>query len=432
MATHNSVDPRLCQSMSQFIHFDSKFNLNEEKQSERSYERRYSKVNRSYNNFVSSPEITRVETDHYRKEPSSRSLRRIKLEQRCFSNTKSNTRNSEIEHRGPDVAKVYSNYMQPYQDFEFSAPNTAHVTNRGPRQLNSEFASARNSNAQQTGRAKTSHLRNRSKSKLSASTSNLAEPVHHQFGITGYKIGKPFYNDSKNLLVFNWKNENASKKSCKYTFLDDVVKDFKKHANQATYLKHENWKEENCKTHLHGHYHKSEFSKMPRHTINEVLMRRAKKENKPPPGRYNLPKHPIPSIANFQGEQRMVVDDARWKAMQVPGFKYEIASGVKITKPKVFELKIQPAKEKPESCLKIKKGQDPCIGFYNDEESFRKTQLRFNSRKMVVTTLSKKTTFVDDAVRSRKALLAPNHYSNLERSFSRISPPPISIRKRRH
>lgn len=243
--------------------------------------------------------------------------------------------------------------MQPYQDFDLFIPNTAHVTNRAHRPITSNFGSARNSQSQiMSSRSRTSHQPRRQKNLLSQSTSNLGKP-QHKFGIEGYQIGKPFYNDKKDMLVFNWKNLNASKKGGKYTFLDDVVKDFKKHANQATYLNHQNWKEENCKAHLHGHYHKSEFSKMPRHTVNEVLMRRAKKENKPPPGRYNLPKQRIPGIANFKGEQRMVVDDARWKAMQVPGAKYDIGSGVKITKPKVFELKIQPPKDKPESCLKI-------------------------------------------------------------------------------
>jgi len=54
--------------------------------------------------------------------------------------------------------------------------------------------------------------------------------VDELFGIQGYKIGKPYYNDAK-ILVFNWKNQHTNPKG-KYTFLDDVMRFSKKHGAQ--------------------------------------------------------------------------------------------------------------------------------------------------------------------------------------------------------
>lgn len=102
---NSSVDPRLCQSMSQFIRFDSKFNLHDsvpiDKQSDRSLERRHAFVNRSYNNFLTSTDMTKAETAHQQRMPSQKSLKRN--HDLCyFSNTKSNTRNSEVEIKAAD------------------------------------------------------------------------------------------------------------------------------------------------------------------------------------------------------------------------------------------------------------------------------------------------------------------------------------------
>jgi len=56
-------------------------------------------------------------------------------------------------------------------------------------------------------------------------------------------------------------------------------------------------------------------------------MRQEKKKNSPPPGKYNLPSYSIQNIAKSTEEQRLTLADAKWKAMQVPSFKYELNKG---------------------------------------------------------------------------------------------------------
>jgi|LakMenEpi03Aug12_release.lakeMendotaPanAssembly.Ray.scaffolds.fasta_scaffold4173351_1 hypothetical protein len=60
--------------------------------------------------------------------------------------------------------------------------------------------------------------------------------------------------------------------------------------------------------------------------------------------------------------------------MQVPGSKYKIEKGENLTRPKVFELKIYPAKD-DKNKYKIKKSKEPDMGTYNHIDSYKKTQL---------------------------------------------------------
>jgi hypothetical protein len=70
-----------------------------------------------------------------------------------------------------------------------------------------------------------------------------------------------------------------------------------------------------------------------------------------------------------------MADDCKYTGMQVPGHKYDQLSGFKITRPKVFALKIIPGdKEKYAKKYKLTKSKDPDCGTYNSLVAFKKTQ----------------------------------------------------------
>jgi hypothetical protein len=58
--------------------------------------------------------------------------------------------------------------------------------------------------------------------------------------------------------------------------------------------------------------------------------------------------------------------------MQVPAAKYDQLSGLKLTRPKIYQHKIFPSKKDEH---KLTKSKDPDIGTYNVEQAFKKTQL---------------------------------------------------------
>ena len=68
----------------------------------------------------------------------------------------------------------------------------------------------------------------------------------------------------------------------------------------------------------------------------------------------------------------MMVADAQFKGMQVPGAKYDQLSGLYKCKPKPFQLKIMPDKPVPNP-YKIKKSKAPDMGSYNSIKSFKAT-----------------------------------------------------------
>jgi len=48
-----------------------------------------------------------------------------------------------------------------------------------------------------------------------------------EYGIQGYVIGKPAYNDNKKVHVHSWKNEKTVPNG-KRTYLDDIIRESKK------------------------------------------------------------------------------------------------------------------------------------------------------------------------------------------------------------
>ena len=69
----------------------------------------------------------------------------------------------------------------------------------------------------------------------------------------------------------------------------------------------------------------------------------------------------------------MMVADAQFKGMQVPGAKYDQLSGLYKCKPAPFELKILADKNRSANPYKIKKSKDPDMGSYQSFKSFRAT-----------------------------------------------------------
>ena len=62
----------------------------------------------------------------------------------------------------------------------------------------------------------------------------------------------------------------------------------------------------------------------------------------------------------------MVINDAKWKGMQVPPAKYNIGPGVDLGRPRTIVLKIMPPKNKQTFSLKVLKDNNPSFGTYND------------------------------------------------------------------
>ena len=74
----------------------------------------------------------------------------------------------------------------------------------------------------------------------------------------------------------------------------------------------------------HGHMHKDQFLPTDRETINAKIIRQSKANKGPDPGTYkDFPKPKIIGLAKQKSEQRMMVADAQFKGMQVPGAKYD-------------------------------------------------------------------------------------------------------------
>jgi|TARA_B110001450_G_scaffold217675_1_gene211768 hypothetical protein len=126
-----------------------------------------------------------------------------------------------------------------------------------------------------------------------------------------------------------------------------------------------------------------------------------------------------------------MVADAQFKGMQVPGAKYDQLSGLYKCKPKPFELKILPDKDRHINKYKIKKSKAPDMGSYNSFKSFRNTQLHGFETKMHIGKSPNKN-FIDHAVKSKKANLAPGHYKDVEKCYARLSTSPVGIRMKRH
>ena len=122
---------------------------------------------------------------------------------------------------------------------------------------------------------------------------------------------------------------------------------------------------------LQGHLNKDVFRKGKRETLNEEFIRIAKKKNIPAPGSYKFPIQRIQNIAKSNEGQCVMVDDCRWRAMQVPSAKYDPMKGFIMTRPTSFKLKFYPDKKSGKT--KIPKSKDPDCGTYNSLHAFKRT-----------------------------------------------------------
>lgn len=74
---------------------------------------------------------------------------------------------------------------------------------------------------------------------------------------------------------------------------DDVIKVSKQKVSPQLYAKQTDWSEKEKLISSHGHLHKDEFRKAPKETLNQIIMKDAKKRNIPAPGHYNMPPEKI-------------------------------------------------------------------------------------------------------------------------------------------
>jgi len=192
----------------------------------------------------------------------------------------------------------------------------------------------------------------------------------NDYGIKGYFIGKPANLDNPNVHIQNWKNQKLQANG-KKTYFDDIIKISKSKLSPQIYAKQADWKERSLSQLLNGHRQKDVFRKGKRETLNEELIRVAKNKQIPAPGAYNLPAEKIQNIPKQTREQCVMVDDSKWKAMQVPAAKYDIHKGVDLSRPTIFKLRMFPPPKKESE--KPKKSKDPDMGSYDSLVSFKKT-----------------------------------------------------------
>lgn len=176
----------------------------------------------------------------------------------------------------------------------------------------------------------------------------------------------------------NWANQKDQEAYTKgkKTFLDDVIHQAKKTQSQTSFMKHQDWNLNNSKVTLNGHLKKHEFLKAKRMTFNEDIYRKAKLYKVPGIGEYayqNFPKPRICSVPKSTADQRSLVNDSKFKGMQVPGHKYDVSCYLK-TRPRILDTKIYAAKDKFMQ-WKIPKSKNPAIGQYDDLSAFNKTAL---------------------------------------------------------
>ena len=65
--------------------------------------------------------------------------------------------------------------------------------------------------------------------------------------------------------------------------------------------------------------------------------------------------------------------DCQYRAGLTPAAKYDVLGGLKLTRPKIYQHKIHPAKKVEGNPYKIIKSKNPDCGSYNPDQSYRKT-----------------------------------------------------------
>ena len=217
----------------------------------------------------------------------------------------------------------------------------------------------------------------RSISQMSESRNESNSEVVHkknnsEMGIEGYTIGKSFFLDKPGFKVINWANVKPLDKK---TFLDDIMAESKKRLPPNKYASHQDWRKMSVSVIEHGHVRKNLIVKGSRQTLNEEIIKTAKRNKIPAPGAYNLPKERIRNIPKVTTPQLQMSDDCEYKSKQVPGHKYDQLSGFKVTRPKIFALKfVAPKIKRSELSYKIIKSKDPDCGTYDSLGAFKKTQ----------------------------------------------------------
>lgn len=113
----------------------------------------------------------------------------------------------------------------------------------------------------------------------------------YPYKIEGYRIGRPYYNESVDKETINWKHAKLADRG-KKTYIDAVIKESKKpgRIGPQQYSKILDWQAEGSNPRIHGHALKDRFYPGKRETISAEISRLEKERKSPSPDQYkNMP-----------------------------------------------------------------------------------------------------------------------------------------------
>ena len=118
---------------------------------------------------------------------------------------------------------------------------------------------------------------------------------------------------------------------------------------------------------------KSSLSRSPRITQTQEIEKLEKKFSKPGPGAYTIKeKHKVKGAFNLQDSKGSFLEESEFLSMQTPAAIYE--KKYDQVQKKAPTLKIHPDNKKEDPII-VPKSKLPCIGSYEDIESYKNTQL---------------------------------------------------------
>lgn len=150
------------------------------------------------------------------------------------------------------------------------------------------------------------------------------------------------------------------------------MKSFLPPANK--YISHKDWQKDLQHYSSGGSPLKGKFLKGERITLSAEIIKASKKIANPGPGAYeSLGKDKLIGLFKVKEEKSQFIDEAKFVGHQTPGAIYN--PNFNYIKPKILTTKVYADKRKKSTGDKIKKSNDPCVGLYEVEKAYVKTQL---------------------------------------------------------
>jgi hypothetical protein len=159
----------------------------------------------------------------------------------------------------------------------------------------------------------------------------------------------------------------------------------------------------------------------------------AKKRGIPPPGHYPAPKGDKFLLGHSDKSEKSSyhIDMAVHHSKQVPSFTYKNTESLSnLTKPRSLIAKMYEPKIKREDLAKKpKKDSGPDMGSYDSTKAYDFVQTKGLSQKFAAGPVVK---FYDQALKVSKKVPGTGHYKIPDKTYTRISKSPPSIRMKRH